>query len=71
MGPRVLLEVRYWRHLLEQVARDMEATAGLEHDPKRERWLRARALRIRRRLLEGLPDRWREPRDVAERHRRR
>jgi hypothetical protein len=58
MGPHVVRENRYWRLLLERIAQDMERTAAREADPKRERWLRSRALRIRQRLHAGVPDGW-------------
>lgn len=49
-------ETAYWQHLLERVAEDLESTAGRETDPKRRRWLESRAMRIRQRLHEGVPD---------------
>jgi hypothetical protein len=49
-------EITYWRELLTRVAQDLETTAGTEPDPKRQRWLAARAMRIRQRLHEGVPE---------------
>ena len=49
-------EARYWRELLARVAEELESKAGTESDPTRKRWLSARAMRIRRRLHEGVPD---------------
>ena len=49
-------EIAYWRQLLERVATDLESAAAREADPKRRDWLAARAMRIRQRLHEGVPD---------------
>lgn len=43
-------EITYWRHLLTQVAQDLERTAQVETDAKRKTSLEARAMRIRQRL---------------------
>jgi hypothetical protein len=48
-------EVLYWRQLLERVAGELERIAGREPDPARGRLLSARAMRIRKRLHEGMP----------------
>lgn len=48
-------ETIYWRQLLERVAGDLEILAGNEPDPARGSRLAARAMRIRRRLHEGMP----------------
>lgn len=48
-------EVLYWRELLGRVASELELKAGLETDRHRARWMSARAMRIRRRLYEGVP----------------
>ena len=58
MGPVHMKEGRYWRHLLGRVASDMEATAMAEPDPRRARWFRGRARRIRQLLHAGVPDGW-------------
>jgi hypothetical protein len=52
----VYREVIFWRQLLERVAADLEALAGHETAPERAKRLVARAMRIRRRLHEGVPD---------------
>jgi hypothetical protein len=48
-------EVLYWRELLARAA-DLESKAGTEADAIQAHWCRARAMRIRRRLHEGMPD---------------
>jgi len=48
-------ETLYWQQLLERVASDLEMLAGSESDAARARRLAARAMRIRRRLHEGMP----------------
>jgi len=50
------LEVLYWRQLLERVATDLESLAARESEARRRARLAARAMRIRRRLHEGMPD---------------
>jgi hypothetical protein len=54
-------EVLYWRELLTRVAEELESKAATETDPTRKRWLAARAMRIRRRLHEGVPDEFDPP----------
>lgn len=54
-------ETAYWQQLLERVAADLESAAGRETDPKRRRWLESRAMRIRQRLHDGVPDDFSEP----------
>jgi hypothetical protein len=49
-------QIFYWRELLVRVAQELESKAGKESDPTWKRWLSARAMRIRRRLHEGVPD---------------
>lgn len=49
-------ETTYWRELLTRVAADLEHTAEAEPDAKRKGWLSSRAMRIRRRLHEGVPE---------------
>jgi hypothetical protein len=61
VGPNLIREAKYWKLLLEKVAQDMERTAAAEYDPRRERWLRSRALRIRQRLHAGVPEGWKMP----------
>lgn len=48
-------ETLYWQHLLERVAGDLEVLASNETDAARAGRLAARAMRIRRRLHEGMP----------------
>jgi hypothetical protein len=48
-------EVLYWRELLSRVAADLELVASKETDAERARWARARAMRIRKRLFDGMP----------------
>jgi hypothetical protein len=48
-------EVLYWRQLLERVATELERIATREPDPERRKVLSARAMRIRKRLHEGMP----------------
>lgn len=48
-------EILYWRDLLSRVAADLELKAGTEMDAGRARWAATRAMRIRRRLYEGMP----------------
>lgn len=48
-------EILYWRDLLSRVAADLELKAGTETDAGRARWAGTRAMRIRRRLYEGMP----------------
>ena len=48
-------ETLYWQQLLERVASDLEVLASNESDAARARRLAARAMRIRRRLHEGMP----------------
>jgi hypothetical protein len=48
-------EVLYWRELLSRVAAELELMVGKETDAARAQWLSARAMRIRRRLHEGMP----------------
>lgn len=48
-------ETIYWQQLLERVAGDLEILAGNEPDQARASRLAARAMRIRRRLHEGMP----------------
>ena len=54
-GRALYREILYWRDLLSRVAADLELKAGTETDPARARWAGARAMRIRRRLYEGMP----------------
>ena len=48
-------EIFYWRELLTRVASEFELKAGTESDPQRAHWFRARAMRIRSRLFNGMP----------------
>ncbi len=52
-------EIAYWRDLLERIAADLESAAGGENDVARKSWLEARAMRIRQRLHEGVPESFR------------
>jgi hypothetical protein len=49
-------EITYWRELLTRVAEDLEHAAESEADGKRKAWFSSRAMRIRQRLHEGLPE---------------
>jgi hypothetical protein len=51
-------EAQWWRMLLGKVASDLERLASQESDERRARLLRARAMRIRKRLHEGPPENW-------------
>jgi hypothetical protein len=51
-------EVVYWRDLLTRVAKDLERAAGSEADAKRKAWFTSRAMRIRQRLHDGMPEGW-------------
>lgn len=46
----------YWRELLTRIAEDLEHAADGEIDGKRRAWFASRAMRIRQRLHEGVPD---------------
>jgi hypothetical protein len=48
-------EVLYWRELLSRIAAELELVAGTEADAERARWASARAMRIRKRLHDGMP----------------
>lgn len=56
---QLLREIAYWRHILTEVAKDMDATA--EKSPEQRRWCESRAKRIRQRLEFGVPPRWTQP----------
>lgn len=58
MLTRARRESAYWRDLLRRIARDMEATARSETDPKRRQWLESRARRVHERLNRGMPHDW-------------
>lgn len=49
-------EIAFWRDILTKVAQDLERTACSEKDAARKDWLERRAMRIRQRLHEGMPD---------------
>ena len=49
-------EMVYWRELLARVAEDLEHTAEAETDGKRKAWFSSRAMRIRQRLHDGVPE---------------
>jgi len=48
-------EILYWRQLLDRVAAELELKAGTAQDIAEAHWCGARAMRIRRRLNEGVP----------------
>ena len=48
-------EALYWRELCVRVAEKLESKVGTESDPTRRCWFSARAMRIRKRLHEGMP----------------
>ena len=53
----------FYRHLLKRIAKDMEAAARAEDDPKRRKWFESRARRVRDHLVRGMPEDWTEPED--------
>jgi hypothetical protein len=53
---RAASRAAYWRQLLARVARDLERLAGNEVDGRRSRVFAVRAMRIRQRLHDGMPE---------------
>ena len=49
-------ESAYWRELLTRIAEDLEHATDAEVDGKRKAWFSSRAVPIRQRLHEGLPE---------------
>jgi hypothetical protein len=49
-------EATYWRDLLTRIAQDLEHAADAESERKRKAWFESRAMRIRQRLHDGVPD---------------
>jgi hypothetical protein len=49
-------EITYWQELLTKVAQDLERAASVEKDPKTKAWFSGRAMRIRKRLHDGMPE---------------
>jgi len=49
-------ESAYWRELLTRIAEDLEHATDAEVDGKRKAWFSSRAMRIRQRLHESVPE---------------